>query len=618
MKVVPILIISVGLTLATSCSYAQFDRKGIDSLKRELHQHRAEDTMRVLLLIDYAGSLYAAEPDTSLMRYTDEALRIAKALNWQRGLAAGLRQKGVFYHFLFADPIRAMSYYQQALTISNAIKNKKYSYSSLVNIGLIYVYLKEYKKGIEYYQQAYAILKTMPDKKAEGQMLYTIGQAYYEMKEFSKTTELMKRSLVVSESADNKNYHFIINALSGLGVVAIAREEYKIALTYLQRSLTLAKEYNYVPAKTVALMNLAMVYKGLKQYNKAEQYAKNSLTMSKTTGMLDIQQQVWATLAEVYREKKQYKDALDANEHYQRLKDSLITDEKKLAVTRKEMQFEQEKREAVLNAQHTAELKQQQTERNAAIGGGGVLLLAGAAGFLLYKRKREADEQTKEAELKAEIIDTEMKALRAQMNPHFIFNSLNSISDYMIKNDIKTADYYLAKFAKLMRLILENSEKKQVTLADDLQALELYMQLESMRTRNHFTYEIQVDDALDPTETLIPPLLLQPFVENSIWHGLAWKEGTGKITVRILKEGDMIKCVVEDDGVGRKQAEAAKAGTEAIERKSLGMKITNARIAIINQQRKQASNRSNVSAVTLSDLAEGTRVEVKLPLELSS
>ncbi len=609
MNVILLLVISVGLAFAASCSYAQFDRTGIDSIKRELSQHRAEDTTRVLLLINYAGSLYTAEPDTSLMRYTNEALRIAKTLNWQRGLAAGLRQKGVIYHFLYADPVRAMSYYQQALTISNAINNKTYAYQILVNIGLIHLRLEEYKEGLQYYRQAYAILNTMADKKGEAQLLYAIGQTYYEMKEYDKATDFFKRGLIASEKEGNPL--FIANALSGLGVVAIARKEYRGALAYLQRNLAVADTLKSVPVKTVVLMNLAMAYKGLKQYAKAEQYAKTSLTMAKTTSMLDVQQQVWATLGEIYNEKKQYKEALNAYDQYQSIKDSLVTDEKKTAVTRKEMQFEQEKREAVLTAQHTAELKQQQTERNAALGGGGVLLLASVAGFALYKRKREADEQTKEAELKAEIADTEMKALRAQMNPHFIFNSLNSISDYVIKNDQKMADYYLTKFAKLMRLILENSEKKEVLLTDDLQALELYMQLEAMRMQHRFTYEIQVDNAIDPDETLIPPLLLQPFVENSIWHGLARKEEAGKITVRIVKEGDMINCIVEDNGVGRSRVEAAKTNTDAVGRKSLGMKITNARIALINQ--REQSN----AAVALSDLDEGTRVEVRLPLALS-
>ena len=114
------------------------------------------------------------------------------------------------------------------------------------------------------------------------------------------------------------------------------------------------------------------------------------------------------------------------------------------------------------------------------------------------------------------------------MNPHFIFNSLNSVNDYIDKNDTGTASGYITKFAKLMRMILENSEQKEVTLEDDLKALELYMQLEALRLKNKFTYEIKVDENIDCENTLVPPLILQPFVENSIWHGIAKRTALGK------------------------------------------------------------------------------------------
>jgi LytS/YehU family sensor histidine kinase len=215
----------------------------------------------------------------------------------------------------------------------------------------------------------------------------------------------------------------------------------------------------------------------------------------------------------------------------------------------------------------------------------------------------------KEAELKAEISETEMKALRAQMNPHFIFNSLNSIGDYIIKNKTELADEYLTKFAKLMRLVLENSEKKEVPLADDLKALELYMQLESLRLNNKFTYEIKTDSEINQETTLIPPLILQPFVENSIWHGIAKKEGAGHIVIDIKKQNGMINCIVEDNGVGRKKDSEIASLKDSTGRRSLGMKLTKERIGIINKTK-------NVNAtVSLTDLTPGTRVEVKLPFE---
>jgi len=162
-----------------------------------------------------------------------------------------------------------------------------------------------------------------------------------------------------------------------------------------------------------------------------------------------------------------------------------------------------------------------------------------------------------------------------------------------------------------MRLILENSEKKEVRLSDDLHALELYMQLESLRMNNKFTYEIKVSEDIDIENTLVPPLLLQPFVENSIWHGIATKQGAGKILIKIEKENEMIKCIIEDDGIGRARSGILKEETGSAAKNSLGMKITRARIEIINKLKKSKAG------VELSDLSEGTKVELKLPLELS-
>src|SRR5690606_36994453 len=121
-----------------------------------------------------------------------------------------------------------------------------------------------------------------------------------------------------------------------------------------------------------------------------------------------------------------------------------------------------------------------------------------------------------EAEFNATVADNELKALRAQLNPHFIYNSLNSIGDYFSRNDSEAGNDYLAKFAKLMRLTLEYSERKEVTLAEDMKLIELYLQIEGLRLNRKFTFKIHIDSALDPENTLVPPMILQPFIENSI------------------------------------------------------------------------------------------------------
>jgi sensor histidine kinase YesM len=159
----------------------------------------------------------------------------------------------------------------------------------------------------------------------------------------------------------------------------------------------------------------------------------------------------------------------------------------------------------------------------------------------------------------------------------------------------------------MMRQVLENSEKREITLAEDLQVVETYIQLESLRLRNEVNYEICIDPAIDPDVTLVPPLIIQPFVENSIWHGLPGKTCPGKISIRIIREDGMIHYIVEDNGIGRRAAGKQIASGK----KSMGMRITLDRIDIINQTRRVKAG------VEIFDLPEGTRVEVRLPLELN-
>src|SRR4029453_3745956 len=145
--------------------------------------------------------------------------------------------------------------------------------------------------------------------------------------------------------------------------------------------------------------------------------------------------------------------------------------------------------------------------------------------------------------------EVEMQALRAQMNPHFIFNCLNSINRYIVKSDQATASLYLTRFAKLIRLILDNSNSKNVILSNELEALRLYIEMEALRFDKKFTYEIIVDEDVKADSIEVPPLIIQPYVENAIWHGLLHKEKGGNLRIQVAMSGEsMLQCTVQDDG----------------------------------------------------------------------
>lgn len=211
-----------------------------------------------------------------------------------------------------------------------------------------------------------------------------------------------------------------------------------------------------------------------------------------------------------------------------------------------------------------------------------LLCLAGliALVMLLYNsriNKIKGDEAVK-TEFNKQMAQIEMKALRAQMNPHFLFNSLNAIKYYVLKENKEKASNYLTDFSRLIRLVLNHSSKHLISLREELESLELYIKIERLRFEEKFDYVIHTDDKTMLDEVMIPPLLLQPYVENAIWHGLMHKmEGKGILTVLIDHIEDSIRIIIEDNGIGRKKAEEVKSKS-AQKHKSMGMRITQSRI----------------------------------------
>lgn len=200
------------------------------------------------------------------------------------------------------------------------------------------------------------------------------------------------------------------------------------------------------------------------------------------------------------------------------------------------------------------------------------------------KRLKEAAKTRNEnITLKQRSSELEMQALRAQMNPHFIFNSLNSINMFILENNRLQASEYLSKFSKLIRLILQNSQDTFIPLEKEVEALQLYLELESLRFDNKFQYNISLDDSLDGSTLKVPPLIIQPYVENAIWHGLIHKKENGRLEIQVFAKDKLLFYKITDDGIGRSKAEELKSKS-AEKQKSMGMRITADRIALLNQQ----------------------------------
>lgn len=239
----------------------------------------------------------------------------------------------------------------------------------------------------------------------------------------------------------------------------------------------------------------------------------------------------------------------------------------------------------------------------------GTLFIIAAAVVLALARIRSI---RKKGEMERSLVTYQLRALRAQMNPHFIFNSLNSILHFMVKHDLDGAHDYLKKFSTLMRATLDNSRSETVTLADEIEALRLYLDLEKLRLDDAFSYRITIEPGIDLEELEIPPLIIQPYVENAIQHGLAHKKEKGRLEVGIWRGEHGIICSVVDNGIGRRQAMAGEQGKRQ-GHKSSGMDITRARLDVMSLLDKIRYGTTVVDLYDNEQRPAGTRVDIYIP-----
>ena len=250
-----------------------------------------------------------------------------------------------------------------------------------------------------------------------------------------------------------------------------------------------------------------------------------------------------------------------------------------------------------------------------------VLVFIGAV-FLFFKLRenRIKKEQVRQTAINKQIAEIRMTALRGQMNPHFIFNSLNSIQHFITIRDKEEALNYLSKFSKLIRKILENSRENTVSISNELQLLELYIQLEQLRFNNKFDYHIEIDERIDKENTEIPPLLIQPYIENAILHGLINKNGKGDLWFSLERNNGLLICKIEDNGIGRAKAQEAEQ-RKVSRHKSLGIKVTEERIsglfALLDYNMEVVTEDLFEIEQTSGETAQpaGTRVTISIPVK---
>ncbi|KAA5827638.1 tetratricopeptide repeat protein [Algibacter amylolyticus] len=587
------------------------EQKELDSLLIQLEKITTKDSIRAQLLITTSNNFVRKDLAKSY-ELVEEALNISTGIKWKKGVVLALRQMGVVY-YRQGNIVKATEQWYKALEILKTIKNSALLESSIYNnLANIYSDSGEFDKALTYYNKLLSISEKLDNKPSQIIALTNIGTLLTEREtSIDNGIVSLEKALALAREVGNDRYELSI--LLNIGLAYKRKKDYQKAEFYYLKVQELAEQSNDTYVQVLVFNNLSNISILKPDYAQGEIYANKTLSLAKEIGAVEWEAYAWENLSNIYESRNQNKKALTYYKNHIKLIDSFNAMQNKEELASLEAKHKYNLEKQLLNTAHEKkqlvaeeEINRQKLIKNTTLLVGFIVLIASIIGVTLFRRKQLAVAKAKEIELKNKVTDTELKVLRAQMNPHFIFNSLNSINSYIVKNDTESATNYLTKFSKLVRKTLESSTEKEVLLKDDIEILKNYLDIENKRLNNSFTYSIKVDDAIDAGNTLIPPLIFQPFLENSIWHGIAQMERSGHISVEFKKENNVLFCIVDDNGVGRKQAiKVAKENT------SLGINLTKNRIDIINAQNKTKGS------LRIIDKEQGVRVEVKLPLKLA-
>ncbi|XLS29842.1 histidine kinase [Flavobacteriaceae bacterium M23B6Z8] len=357
----------------------------------------------------------------------------------------------------------------------------------------------------------------------------------------------------------------------------IAQDKYKEAIPYLEESIAEADEENDLVVQKDATRRLSEVYRTVGDYYKALESYQNYVKLVDTLYVRKEQ--------EISRAKRFSRDITNKQNRISSLeKDRELNVSKfELAIKDQQLIKESNKRQKIIIYSLIF----------------GMALLALVA-FLYYRTN-------KQQKLSNNLLA--LKSLRSQMNPHFIFNALNSVNTFIARSDERSANRYLTEFSTLMRAVLENSEEDFIPLAKEIELLKLYTKLEHSRFEEKFDYEIDIDENVHIDEFQIPPMLLQPYIENAIWHGLRYKEEKGQLKISVTQpDSETVQISVEDNGIGRKRSQELKTENQK-KQKSKGMGNIKKRIAILNDMYK---DKIDVYINDLTDDSSGTKVLLTL------
>lgn len=510
------------------------------------------------------------------------------------------------------DIKNALNYHQVALEKAIKIKNPKVSIKKSISIsqnsiGNIYISLKQYKLALNEFSKSIVMQRDLDNKLGLAINHQNIGNAYEELGNLDEALKNYLKSLDYNNQINSK----IGRVICGYSIsnVLIKQKKYNQAFITVDTVLQAAiqEKDKYYISNTYNTLGLAQLHIG--KHTEAKENLNTALSIATKFNVHNIVVKSNKNLSLLYDKKKDYEKAFY---YYKRAteEDAKTLNERNLLyvselITGYDKALSEIQIKDLAKKNESAQL-QITRNRNLWITALSIFALIAVVLFSMDKQRGLRNEK--------KILSLKQDALRSQMNPHFMFNALNSIKLYIIENNQKKATSYLNKFSKLMRKILEASAIQETTLAEELETMKLYMSIENIRFSNEIDFTIKTDSLLNLETIKIPPLVLQPFLENSLWHGLSSKKEGKKMTILINKiSSNYIQIDISDNGIGRKASAKIKA-EKSINRKSIGINLSLDRLTNFTK------NLKNPYTITYQDLEDensnalGTKVILKFPL----
>jgi tetratricopeptide (TPR) repeat protein len=588
-----------------------------DSVEMKLKAYTKEDTVKVEMLIDACVNT-TFKSDERLLTWATEAKEMAERLHYPLGKTRALNSIGNYYYQRGSFD-KSMTYYLEALKLAEGRKDTRNIIISKSNVANVFTHLKRHQEAIVMFKECDQLLAASKDSLTQNRaaILTNLATAY-----------------AVANKHDSAIYHYqqvyrICKKLSIVFGVAIAQtnlaneylliKDYQKALVSLQEADELVKKYGLSYFESDISKCYGKVYVALGNLPKGIQYMNQSVLIAQKNKDLNGLNNGYASLHKAYAQAGDFARAYEIATRAIVINDSLQGVQKHKTVQELNTQYETEKKESKIKAlQQEKAIAELTSERKsfAIYFMISLLLLAGSIGYFLferYKHKKESQAWATQLRYEQNLNKSVLTSIKAQMNPHFFYNALNTIQSYIFSDDKRNATTYLNKFSNLTRMILEMSEKDRVPLKQEIKALTLYLELEKSRFHENFSFQLNVDEQIDQEMVSIPTMLIQPYVENAIKHGLLHKTEDRQLMIDIRQSEQTLQVSIDDNGVGRAQsAEFNKQRPDKPE--SFSSQANQIRLDILNNGRQSKVGVQFIDKHNEHQVATGTTVIISIPL----